>query len=601
MAVSKNNVLFVYRDGDPDSFNLAIYYQQIYDLDNDQLLGIPCSDNEILLNYSVFEAELENPIKAAIASSSKQIWIVILGYNVPGGFYDNSDVISSTSRISRINHTYSKQKQSSVYNMKVFSRYDSSHANKALIVSRIDAPTYENAKNMISKSYEMNNQAIVNGRFFYDIYSSSSSDYINDLTDFYVNSIFDLNMKICSTTFISPYIDVVFPYLQHDSFYWGWSTDRTTESFFKSTDTERIFFYNADFDSAITVRSTSIGNFCPLAIANDYISVAGAMSNPGDDGFLRPRPFFESLYQGATLGEAYLFSNPYYDWTISFFGDPLVRVIFYSDPLGIMSPYGSRVRIPEAEDNPKSPDYIDQEEINREITIELSQSVAYHINKENQASNLFNSVLLSTDVGLETSLLYSTLDVSRQTNSNTRFSRFYQSSKDMIAYIRDILIPYENGKGANLFSVNDYLSYKGLKLSRILLPMISNIDGGISENNLYNEGYWELDHVVSDITGDVTNYNFVIQISKDSLFSTIELTINSSLDKLGWYYEIEEDVFSNLPLIGFPYNYIGRRVRYQSTIPNYLERAEIYYFRIVQTYPINGSSVVKMYNQIIYT
>lgn len=601
MSVSKDNVLFVYRNNDMDSYNLAIYYQHIYGLDDDQLLGISCSSIEILPDYLTFRNEVEIPILAVLPN--RPTWVIILGYNVPGGFYDNSDIISSTSRISRIEHPFSKMKKSNLYNRAIFNRYDADDAPIAIIVSRIDAPTYEAAKNMIGKAYEMHNQALANGRFFFDPYSNFNSDqsqYIKDLTDFYINTIFDLNMKVCSTTYISPYIDVVFPYLQHDSFYWGWFTNRTTESFFKSTDTERIFFYNADLDSAVTVRNTIAGNFCPLAILNDYVSVAGAMSNPGEDGFLRPRPFFNALYHGATLGEAYLYSNPYYDWTIAFFGDPLVRVIFYSDPLGIMSPYGSRIRVPEADDNPEDSDFVDQSEINKEMTIELAQSVAYYINEENQASSLFNSVISSSNVGLEVKLLYPTMDVARQTNNNTRFSRFYKPSKDMITYMRDVLIPYENSKGANLLTVNDYLTYKGLKISRILLPMISNVDGGIFTENLYPEGYWELEHVVTDSTNDVTNYNFVIQVSTSNLFLNIIHTINSSLDKSGWYFEIEKNSFSPLPSTGFPSNYIGRRVLYKSELSYYLSRAEIYYFRVIQTYPYSSSTAV-IYNQIIYT
>jgi len=614
MSVSKDNVLFIYRNNDIDSYNLAIYYQQIHGLDDDQLFGIDCSDIEILPNGISFDNEVFFPIRGYLPSleafPGERIWVIILGYNVPGGFYDEDthDIISSTSRVSRIHWGYDRQQNSKLYNRAIFKRFDETDADRALIVSRIDAPTYEAAKNMIDKAYEMKNQALANGRFFFDPYSnfnSGQSQYITDLTDFYINTLFDLNMKVCSTTFISPYIDVVFPYLKHDSFYWGWFTDRATESFFKSTDTERIFFYNADLDSAFTVKNTVAGNFCPLAILNDYVSVAGAMSDPGEDGFLRPRPFFDALYRGATIGEAYLYSNPYYNWTMALFGDPLVQVVFYSDPLGVISPYGARVRIPEADDNKKDSDYVDQSELNKEMTIELAQAVAYYMEKENEASSLFNSMVSSEDIGLEVKLLYPTLDVARQTNSNTRFSKFYKPSKDMLTYMRDVLIPYENNKGANLLTVNDYLSYKGLKISRILLPMIQNIDGGILTENLYTEGYWELEHVVFDFTPEdfffyVTDYNFIIQVSTDDIFSDIVLTINSSSNKSGWYFEIEENSFSLLPATGFPINYVGRRVLYKSKVSDYLTRAEIYYFRVIQTYS-SGTSIPSVYTQIIYT
>jgi len=602
MVVSKENVIFVYRNGDPDSHNLASYYQQIYDLDGEQLLGIDCSDTEILPDYTTFRNEVETPILAVLPL--RATWVIILGYNVPGGFYDGSDIISSTSRVSRIEHPYNKMAKSNLYNRVVFNRYDSTYGPIALIVSRIDGPTYDDAKRMIDMAHEMHNQALANGRFFFDPFSSlstvGSGDYSDDLTDFYINMLFDLNMKVCSTTYISPYIDVVFPHLEHDSFYWGGFTDRSTESFFRSTDTERIFFYNADYDSAITMRSTAQGNFCPLALKSDYISIAGAMSNPGAEGFLRPRPFFEALYRGATLGEAYLFSNPYYDWTVAFFGDPLVKVVFYSDPLGTMSPYGARVRIPEADNNTRDPDYVDEDEVNREVSIELAEAVAHYIRKEAEASDLFYSILLSSDVGLETSLLYETLDLMRQTNSNTRFSRFYQSAQDLLIYIKQVLVPLANNQGATLLTVNDYLTWSGLKLSRILSSMISNTEEPISDSNLYPEGYWEYEYTIIDNVSEFTDFNFVLQVSDDNAFSNIIVTANSDGDRTGWYYESEENAWSAIPFTGVPSNYVGRRVQYRSPVANYLTRAEIYYFRIKQTSPV-GDSSYSTSSQIIYT
>jgi hypothetical protein len=63
-------------------------------------------------------------------------------------------------------------------------------------------------------------------------------------------------------------------------------------------------------------------------MSQGYVSSAGAMSDPTILGFLNPNPFFDALLRGATIGEAFLFSVPHVDWTISLFGDPLTYCSF---------------------------------------------------------------------------------------------------------------------------------------------------------------------------------------------------------------------------------------------------------------------------------
>ena len=120
MSITTNNVVFVYRAGDSDSLEVARYYQSLHDLDDRQLISVPCSDTEILDNETEFNTQVLNPLDDALYGSASllindeygsflNIWVIILGYNVPGGFYDDFDIISSTSRISRINYSYSKK------------------------------------------------------------------------------------------------------------------------------------------------------------------------------------------------------------------------------------------------------------------------------------------------------------------------------------------------------------------------------------------------------------------------------------------------------------------------------------------------------------
>ena len=78
----------------------------------------------------------------------------------------------------------------------------------------------------------------------------------------------------------------------------------------------RVFLYNADDDAAadITLSFDENGSdpWCNIAIGIDpgYAACAGAVDAPDEDAYLRPRPFFEAMHQGASLGECFLYASP---------------------------------------------------------------------------------------------------------------------------------------------------------------------------------------------------------------------------------------------------------------------------------------------------
>jgi len=332
MPISKENILFTYRSGDIDSFNVANRYRALRDLDSEQLVAIPCSDREILPNEKTFNDEVLNPIKDAIASSGRRIWGIITGFNVPGGFRDGEDIIATTSRLSRIHHDFQKQLRNHLFDRAAFKRFDAIDAQFALITSRIDAATVDIANDFIDRTSEFRKQSFAKGKFYIDPYSgilgADATEYQDEILDFSNRELVETNLDVFSTVFLDPYVDVVLPFVKDDSFTWSWFADRSSLSFFQETNSSRFFFYNADNDGAFTVRDLNDRRWVSLAIRSNYINTAGAMSNPTIKGFLRPRPFFRTLLNGATSGEALLYSSRFVDWTINFFGDPLLQVHF---------------------------------------------------------------------------------------------------------------------------------------------------------------------------------------------------------------------------------------------------------------------------------
>jgi len=338
MSLNKENVIFVYRSGDSDSLAVANKYKSIHSLETHQLVPVPCSTNEILDNEATFNSEVLDPIKSAISSGSllnHTIWAIVLGFNVPGGFKDGNDIIAATSRVSRLNHSFSKKVRNYLYDRASFKHFDATDSEFALISSRIDAPTKEICEDLLDKTEEFQKVPSATGKFYVDPYSgilgADAVAYQDDILDFLQKEFANTQLELFSTIFLDPYIDVVLPFVEDDSFTWSWFADRGSLSFFRNSNAARIFFYNADYDGSLTVRDASDRRWPALAMRSDYMATAGAMSSPGFDGFLSPRPFFKTLIEKATIGEAALFSTRFLDWTINIFGDPLTRVLFALD------------------------------------------------------------------------------------------------------------------------------------------------------------------------------------------------------------------------------------------------------------------------------
>jgi uncharacterized protein (TIGR03790 family) len=606
--LTKDNVLFIYNTNSVDSYNVALHYQNIHKLNDDQLISINCSNTEILLDYSHFQSEVENPIKTAINNSNYNIYIIVLGYNVPGGFYDNIDIISSTSRISRIFQTYSKKKANPLYNRQISRRYLTTDYPKVIIASRIDAPTVDDAKNMIGYSKEYTDQHYVNGRFYFDPFSDisgyNSDEYSVDLLSFYNNLLFDLSLEVSSTVFQDTYIDVVTPYLKHDSIYWGWLTDRSDITFFKNTDTSRVFFYNADFDSSFTVRNTLIGNFSPLAIKSGYISLSGSMSYPGFDSFLRPTPFFESINDGATLGEAFLFACPFLDWTIALFGDPLIRINF---------PVNSNIANSSVL---KDISLDNKEDAWLQMSIILAKAMARYINSEYSAFNIRQTIIDSVDVMEEVNLLYQSHNLVLDTNESVRTTTFSKLCSLLFSLLKNEIMPQsEIVNNIKFIDINSYFEYKNYKISKLLSDIcylsqsvsnVSNVDNsffgvfGIQDKYLYDEGYWEFLTLIINEIEDQEYYHFEMDISDKNDFSNILLSLDSSVNQSNWFYEYKTNEYKSLPSSGISSAYAGFNIKYISKMSEYLQRGIVYYYRIRQkTNSIKYSYIIS--EQVIYT
>lgn len=620
MTITKDNFVIVYRLNDLDSLELATYYAGKYNMDttstnpsanigiiggitwevSGQLLGISCSNTEILNSESDFNTNVFNPIQDALNNSpelqNKTIWGIILGYNVPGGFklYDNPsdpngsyDIVSSTSRISRVGHSLSEKIKNKLYNRSIFKSFDAVDATFALICSRIDAPTLLLAKEYVDNAEKLKRQVYANGTFYIDPYSDRagtySTEYTNELLDFYNNILPSLNINVWSTTFLDPYVDVSIPYVEDDSFVWSWFSDRGNSSFFQRTNSLRAFFYNADYDGAFTIRDEDDTRWPYLAMSAGYCATAGAMSNPTIEGFLNPTAFFKSLKNGSTIGEAYLFSLPFLDWTMTLFGDPLLTVGFYAT---------------ESDDE----DSIDEDESWYRMSVNLAKATSHLYKKESEIYNILVGIvdLTSVDTDAEVALLNPANELYEQNNESQRVGQLQEITNRLFMYPQKRFPEIVD-------NIDDYLTTHSFKISRLL----NDISGGsiISASNLLDEGWWQFEWTVQDDTVDFVHYHFKLKVYEDMCYTTLAIPYEiDSYSIRNWTYEKEKDIFAPIIFSGVSSSYIGRRIRYESrvdsllSINEYLTRGETYYYTVTQYDIETGQEYsTRQFSDIIYS
>ena len=591
MAISSETTIFVYREGDGNSLAIANAYIALHGMDNTtfissnaptgQMIPISCSPAEILADQSAFDAQVLTPILNAIndlTANGHQVWVIVLGFNVPAGFYDGSDIVSSVSRISRINH-YSKQINNPFYNRQIFKRFDGTDALDALIVGRIDGPDLTTAMSLITQSGKIQQQVFVTGTFYFDPYSDRHStgagQYTEDLLRFQSTLLPILNLNIYSTTQGNPYIDSIIPSVFGDSFIWSWFTNRGSNSFFQSSNAFRFFAYNGDYDGAFTIRDPTDRRWVGLYQRNGYASTAGAMSNPTNNGLLRPMPFFNALLRGATVGEAYLYSVPYLDWTMTFIGDPLMYVNFPANP-----------QLP-------SDNSLSQDESFRLMFIDLAQSIAFFVNKTNSLEDIVTQIVSSTDVETEVDLLDIADTLLNTNNDAVRQGQFNSVTQSFLNYIEKTQSQLDL---SNTFpTLSQYL--EGFKPPRLVSELIYDCqqnDNKLQEVDLLPEGYWEYEFVLADDALNFAFYHFQIEVATDPAFNDIIMTKSSLVNIVGWFYEMNQDDFQPITFAGVPSTYVGRRIRFESQTTDYLPRAELLYFRVRQsdqqtTYPYVSS------------
>ena len=580
------NVIFCYRDGDADSLEIANYYQVARAIPNTHLVALPCSSDNVITEALYFST-IEQPILDALATLSissetgatatsagtNEIWVIILGYNVPHAYESSSgDTIAVASRLHRVDHASQEKYSNFTYDRRGEWRFFGPlDASELYITAVIDAPTTDLAKALIDRSINVDNQTFVAGRIYLDPYGLKTTvdqlDFQADMLEFIGNSVNNLGLIVETTVDVDdPYDEPQVPFFREDSFYWGWYTPRYSRLLFLNQNQRRVFLYNADEDSAADIGAAFDVNgsdpWCNLAIGVDpgYACCAGAVSAPGEDAYLRPRPFFESLHRGSTIGEAFLYASPYVNWTIILIGDPLMVVNFPDELPAGLDP--NDVSLP-------------NNEVIRLVKEDIEEALAYAFRQSRLTQEIVDYNVQSNELIEQANLLYAVAQWRDLKSIDTRIDQFYRLVSSWLRYITT----------TTGLSLSQWLVDQNEMISAYLLETINKIASGtVSQNYVYPEGEWAYEFVYTHNRNTLENVHFRLQVATDVDFTNIEVgsiatEANSFEDTEGWQYENELYGFLQLIEFGLPSNFSGRTIRFTAPASVYLTRTEIYFVR----------------------
>lgn len=513
-SISKNNVICVYRENDQDSYDYALQYQSLHQLDSEQLVAIPCTNTHILANYSDFLDQVETPIYDAITNdlANRTIYAVVLMPFVPGGFTDGTDIISSTSRISRLYQTLTKDTQNIYFNRQIFKRFDEIDAQNYLICTRIDGVNIT-VDRWFNNLQNFKASLAVEGNIYIDAYSSytysGAKNYEAEIVAFGNELAPKLNLTIQKTAVYDAAVDPVFPSIRNDSIFWGYGAERGARGFFKTTPFSRIFFYNADFDGALDIRSTSSRSWPAVALSQGYMATAGCLSASDASRFLRPKPFFDCLFRGATLGEAFLFSQPFLDSTMVCFGDPLQVFQFRDREIA-----DGLLPIVEAWQNMQE---------------DFGKTAALLYRKGQIAEFLREYVALGTDEKVITDLMYK-CDAIYNAFANDRWKYDLQP---LFKYFSNYATQLNKQKPTILYEdLNTFLENAKLETQNIspkiadILLQIKNDSffvASINQSNIYPVGSWVFEAELEHYFGEYRFYNFELEVAQTLRILTITI------------------------------------------------------------------------------
>ncbi len=194
---------------------------------------------------------------------------------------------------------------------------------KTLMVSRLDGPSYSVAKGLIDKALAAEQNGLA-GNAYIDSRGLSGQDLYSQ----YDQSLRDLAMLTRLRTTLpvqEETTSALFPLgsCPQTALYCGWYSAGKYVDAFDFVD-GAVGFHIASFE-AVSLRDPNSTQWCPAMLRKGVTATLGPVAEPYLHAFPEPRAFFEALFDGRCLVEAYYLTAPLNSWQMLLIGDPLYR------------------------------------------------------------------------------------------------------------------------------------------------------------------------------------------------------------------------------------------------------------------------------------
>jgi hypothetical protein len=330
---------------------------------------------------------------------------------------------------------------------------------------------------------------------------------------------------------------------------------------------KRVFLYNTtpsdSLDITQPVNTTNkTGQWSQVGIEKGYASVAAAITNENSEYYLQPRPFFETLHHGGTLGEAFLYASPTVSGVKILVGDPLLTAKFPASlPLFQDPDY----------DHTQSNDTI------RRTKLMIENGLTYGARQVDLLDSMKEAIIATADMDIVMELL-TPLNKWALARTMNYYMNIYSSTTS--AWSRYIL-------ESTGLTAEQWIARNHQQVSDLFNQLLTKIGVAIDSAYVSPSGQWMYEFTYEHPVQTLVNVFFTIQVYSDIGLTTLVKTVNST-DVDGWYYEKEYSEFFAMPATGFPSNLTKRRVQFISQALDYLTPKEIYYIKWTAYYS-NGT------------
>ena len=194
---------------------------------------------------------------------------------------------------------------------------------RTLMVSRLDGPSYSIAKGLIDKSLATEQKGLV-GRAYVDSRGLTGKDAYG----YYDQSLRDLAALVRLRTNLPVQEEQTGALFAPGScpqtaLYCGWySVGKYVDAF--DFVEGAVGFHIASFE-AVQLRDPNSTQWCPAMLRDGITATLGPVNEPYLHAFPEPKAFFEALFDGHCLVEAFYLTQPFNSWQMLLIGDPLYK------------------------------------------------------------------------------------------------------------------------------------------------------------------------------------------------------------------------------------------------------------------------------------